>query len=432
MIALINLIRILFLSLLLAPLYFINKNKAVFCFLKFSGPSFLKLGQILSVRPDLVGEELAKILSQFQDRLPPFSQKKVKNILEKEFGNKFDRIFSNFEYATISSASIAQVHKATLANGNIVAVKILRPNINKIISRDIKTLKMVIAIAKIFSKFLAKSLSNIAHVLNNVVKSELDLLLEGANASKLKEDLQDVEGIYVPKIFWQYSTNKILVLEWIDGIAFSNKEAIAKSSFDKKQIAKNLVISYFTQVYGNGFFHGDMHPGNLFLMNDGKVALVDFGIVGKLDKNTRINVAEILIGFLDKDYERVAKLHISGGLVPKNTSLEDLSLSCRKIGETIIGSDVKDISVAKLLANLLMMTKRYNMEANPDLLLLQKTLLLVEGVGITLDPNLNMWELARPWVKEWAKKNISFDAKIRDSIFDIIDLTRDFLRKISK
>lgn len=432
MIALINLIRIFFIFLLLLPLYFIRKNNAVFYFLKFSGPSFLKLGQILSVRPDLVGEDLANILSQFQDRLPPFSKNKVKKILHQEFGHKFNKVFSSFDYFTVSSASIAQVHKATLVNGEQVAVKILRPNIVKIISRDIKTLELVILITKIFSKFLAKNLSDISEVLNKIADSELDLLLEGANASKIKEDLKNVVGIYVPKVFWNFSTNKILILEWIDGIPFSDKKAILQTSFDKKKIAKNLVISYFTQVYGNGFFHGDMHPGNLFLMADGNVALVDFGIVGKLNKKTRINVAEILIGFLDRDYDRVAKLHIEGDLVPRNTSVADLSLSCRKIGETIIGSDVKDVSVAKLLANLLLMTKKYNMKANSDLLLLQKTLLLVEGVGITLDPNLNMWELSRPWVKEWAKKNIGFDAKIRDSIFEIIDLARDFLRKISK
>ena len=202
------------------------------------------------------------------------------------------------------------------------------------------------------------------------------------------------------------------------------------SPFDKKQIAQNLVISYFEQVYANGFFHADMHQGNLFLLKNGDIGVVDFGIVGQIDKKTRLAVAEILIGFLGKDYQRVAQLHIDAGLVPADTKVDSLALSCRKIGETIVGSNVKDISVAKLLANLITMTRDYKMEARPELLLLQKTILLVEGVGIMLDPNLNIWDLARPWVKEWAKKNLGFDAKIRDTLVDLFEMAKKFLRSV--
>ncbi len=385
---------------------------------------------MLSVRPDLVGEEMAIILSAFQDRLPPFSQLIVKEILIHEFGFQAEKVFAEFDFIPVASASIAQVHKAKLKDGTDVAVKILRPQIVRIMNRDIHTLRLLIKIISRFSKYLAKSFLDIVHLLKQVSRDELDLLHEAANASRLKEDLQGLEGFYVPKIFWKDSTSKVLVLEWLDGIPFSNSKAIAESTFDKKQIAKNFVISYFEQVYTHGFFHADMHPGNLFLLRNGDIGVVDFGIMGKIDKKTRIAIAEILIGFLQRDYKRVAEIHIEAGLVPPRTNVDDLALSCRKIGETIVGSSVKDVSVARLLTNLIIMTRDYKMVTRPELLLLQKTLLLVEGVGMTLDPNLNIWDLARPWVKKWAKKNIGFDAKIRDSILDLIALGRKFLREL--
>lgn len=430
MIAVLNLFRLAALFLLFLPLAIFNKNAAVFYFLNFAGPSFIKLGQLLSVRSDLVGKKMADTLCSFQDRLPPFSNADLKRILVAEFENNFDKIFIEFDFKSVASASIAQVHKAKLQDGKIVAVKILRPQIAQIVARDVKSVKILVRILGVFSKFLAKSFYDIADLLERVAKSELDLLREAANASRLKEDLRDVKGFYVPEIFWKISTSKILVLEWIDGIPLSRKEEIAAANFDKKQIAQNLVISYFTQVYVRGFFHADMHPGNLFLQKNGDLAAVDFGIMGQIDKKTRLAVAEILIGFLNKDYQRVAQLHVDAGLVPQNTNVDDLALSCRKIGETIVGSDVKDISVAKLLNHLIAMTRDYKMDTRPELLLLQKTLLLVEGVGVALDPELNIWDLARPWIKEWAKKNIGFDAKIRDTMVDLFELARKFLRSI--
>jgi ubiquinone biosynthesis protein len=429
-IPILNLLRLLALFLLCLSIYFFDKNKAVYYFLKFAGPSFIKLGQILSVRPDLVGEEIAIILSSFQDRLPPFSQSIVKEIITHEFGSQAENFFAEFNFIPVASASIAQVHKAKLKDGTDVAVKILRPQIARIINRDIRTLRLLIKIISCFSKYLAKSFLDVARLLKQVSRDELDLLHEAANASRLKEDLQGLEGFYVPKIFWKDSTSKILVLEWLNGIPFSNSKAIAESTFDKKQIARNFVISYFEQVYTHGFFHADMHPGNLFLLRNGDIGVVDFGIMGKIDKKTRIAIAEILIGFLQRDYKRVAEIHIEIGLVPARTNVDELALSCRKIGETIVGSSVKDVSVARLLTNLIIMTRDYKMVTRPELLLLQKTLLLVEGVGITLDPNLNIWDLARPWVKKWAKKNIGFDAKIRDSILGLITLGRKFLREL--
>ena len=386
---------------------------------------------MLSVRPDLVGDKIAKALASFCDDLEPFKSKKVKQILNAEFGQSFEKVFIEFDFKPVASASIAQVHKARLRQGDdVVAVKILRPNIAQTMKRDISSLKLLTKFIALFSKFLAKTFQDIALLLEQVSKYELDLLHEAANASRLREDLKDAKGFYIPKVYWQFSSQKILVIEWLNGISFSNKAAIQNSPFDKRVIAQNLVISYFNQVYVHGFFHADMHPGNLFLLENGDIGVVDFGIMGKIDKKTRLAIAEILIGFLNRDYKRVAQLHIDAGLVPANINPDDLALSCRKIGETIVGSDVKDIPVARLLTNLITMTRDYKMDTRPELLLLQKTVLLVEGVGVSLDPNLNIWDLARPWIKEWATKNIGFDAKIRDSILDLFEIARKFLRSL--
>jgi ubiquinone biosynthesis protein len=427
-ISILNFFRLVVLFFLCLIFYFFNKNRSVYFFLKLSGPSFIKLGQVLSVRPDLVGKDLSKTLSVFQDNLPPFCAKKVKKILLQEFGQAKESFFVDFDFNPVASASIAQVHKAKLRNGQFVAVKIMRPRIKKIMMRDISTLKFIVKISAIFSEFFARSLFDILKLLQETSKNELDFLNEAANASRLKEDLKGVKGFYVPQIFWQFSTEKILVLEWLDGIPFSDKEAISNSSFDKTKIAQNLVNSYFKQVYANGFFHADMHPGNLFLLKNGDIGVVDFGIMGKIDKKTRLAIAEIFIGFLNKDYQKVAKLHIEANLVPPNTNVDDLALSCRKIGELVVGCDVKDISAATLLENLIKMTRDYKTEARPEILLLQKTIFLVEGVGVSLNPNLNIWNLARPWIKDWAKKNIGFDAKIRDSLLELLELAKNFIK----
>jgi len=427
--SLLNLFRLIFILILATPFFFYNKEKAIYFFFNFAGPSFIKLGQLLSVRADLVGEKIALSLAKFQDCIAPFSKKKVSNILQQEFGNNFDKVFKEFDFNPVASASIAQVHKAKLINDVNVAVKITRPNIHKTMMCDISTLRLLNKICYLFSKFLAKTFKDIADLLEQTAKYELDLLHEGANGSKLRDDMIGAKGFYVPQIFWQYSSKNILIIEWIDGIPFSDSQAIAQSKFDKKILAENLVLSYFRQVYVHGFFHADMHPGNLFLKDNGDIAVVDFGIMGKIDKKTRIAVAEVLIGFLHRNYQKVAEIHVEAGFVPKETNIDDLALSCRKIGEMIVGVDVKDISIAKLLTALIDLSRNYKMETKPELLLLQKTLMLVEGVGVSLDPKLNIWTLARPWVKEWAKTNIGFDAKIRDNILNLLQLAKEFFNK---
>ena len=431
-ISILNLIRIIFILLISAILYPFIGSKAIYLFLRFCGPTFIKLGQLLSSRPDLVGENLASRLSVFQDKLPPFSYSYVKKTIENQSGKKMKDLFLEFSETPVASASIAQVHKAKMLNGDIVAVKVLRPKISRLVFRDIATLKLLTFVVGIFSSYGKEKLSNIVKLLQISAAKELDLSLEASAASQLKEKLYDIEGFYVPKIYWNITFSKVLTMEWINGIAFSNKEAIKNSKFDKNKLAKNLVISYFNQVYVHGFFHADMHPGNLFLMDNGNIGVVDFGIIGIIDKKTRIAVAEILMGFLKRDYRRVAQIHVSAGLVPEDTNIEEFSLTCRVIGESVVDLSVKQISLAKLMGLLLKMARKYNMNTRPELLLLQKTMMLVEGVGVQIDENLNMWELSSPWMKEWAVKNIGFDAKVRDHLLELIDAIKklpDILEK---
>ncbi len=430
LIAIINLIRLTCLLLIAVVLYPVINRKSYYLFLYLAGPSFIKLGQTLATRPDLIGEKNALLLSKFQDKIPPFSQRTLKKILKKHFDQGLFTVFSSFDFKAVASASIAQVHYATLKSGEKVAVKILRPNIENIIRRDLITIEIIAKILVIFNKFTAKIFNDIAKLLENTSNNEIHLLNEAANASKLKEDLAMLEGFYVPKIYWQFSGNNVLVLEWISGIPLTNINKIRAGKYNLKKVAENLVISYFNQVYLNGFFHADMHPGNLFLMKDGRLAVVDFGIMGIIDQKTRLAITQILLAFVNRNYYQVADLHIKNGLVPATINIDALALSCRKIGETIVDVAVKEVEISKLITGLIAITKEHQLATRPELLLLQKTLILVEGVGVSLDSELNIWEFARPWVKEWARTHLGFDAKICNLIRNALDLAKDFAKNL--
>ena len=429
-ISIVSLFRLLFLFIFASFLCLFSKNKAFYFFLKFAGPSFIKLGQLLANRPDLVGEDLSCTLSGFQDRLPPFSFKQVIKIVESEFGQSIEKLFSEIAILPAASASIAQVHKAKTLGGDVVAVKIIRPNISRLITRDIATLKLLAFLVGVFSSYFKVKLLDVANLLEICSEKELDLFLEGSAAAELKEKLSNVAGFYIPQIYWQLVSTKVLTMEWIDGVPFSNHraifDAVQNNGLNKIDIAKNLVNSYFNQVYVHGFFHADMHQGNLFLMKNGDIAAVDFGIVGSIDKKTRIAITEIVIAFLERNYQKVAKLHIDAGFVPADIDLNEFVLSCRVIGELVVGRAVGQVSMAKLLGHLLKMTRKYQMKTKPELLLLQKAMMLLEGVGVILDKDLNIWNLSKPFVKEWAIKNIGFDAKIRDFAIEILGIFKKF------
>ncbi len=420
-------LKLLFLFYLI--LYPFLRKKSIFLFLNHAGPSFVKLGQALSTRPDLVGKDMAATLSSFQDKMDSFSAKEVKEILAQEYGSDFENTtFKEFDYNAKACASIAQVHKAALNNGNEVAVKILRPNIRKTVKRDIAALDFIIRFISLFSRQLASGLDDVSSVLKRCYETELDLNREAANAIRLKNNMRDAIGFYVPHIYLHLTNSRIMVSEWIDGIPFSDHKAILESKHNKKELAKNLVVNHFNQSYRDGFFHADSHHGNLFLMENGDIAVVDFGIMGEINKKLRIAIAEILIGYLKRDYKRVAQIHIDAGLVPSDVDFYGLELACSKIGNRMVDVSIKNISLAGLMTDLIEMTSKYKMSTKPELLLLQKTIILVEGVGVMLDPDLNIWKIADPWVKEWAVKNISFDAKIRDAVLDFFAAMKNIIK----
>lgn len=388
-----------------------NLGEALLKFMQKSGPIYIKFGQNLSTRPDIIGEEIAEYLSDLQDKLPPFSGDEVRLALKEELGG--EDIFADFDFNATSAASIAQVHKAKLKTGEKVAVKILRPGIYEEYERDIKFLYFC---AK-FSKFFIASSERlkpkeIVDLSRKIMEGELDLLLEASNASELKINMADDPSIIVPDVYWKYSTRRILVLSWIDGVSIYNTKAIAKYNLDIEDISRKIAIMFFNQAYRDGFFHADLHPGNIMVTKDGKIGLVDFGITGRLPEKDRLAVSEILYCFIYKNYKRIAEIHDELGYIPKNSDLELFAQRSRIIGETIVGSSIKDISVAKTLDQLFKLTKEFGMEVQPQLLLLQKTTIVVEGIGRLLNPRLNMWKLAEPWIKKWAAKNISPEAKI--------------------
>lgn len=402
-----------------------GRSHSIYLFLKLSGPTFIKLGQALATRPDLVGDKIAKKLEIFQDKLPPFSCRIAHRIIRKEFRKSHKDLFLEFSQKPVASASIAQVYKCKTIEGDDVAVKILRPNIVNIVRRDIVTLQIICSFLSIFSKYYGKKVKDIVDVLEFCAHHELDLLNEASAGSQLKDNLKDFQGFYIPDIYWGLSTSGVLTTKWVDGIPFSATKKIISSKIDKIKASENLVIGYFNQVYRDGFFHADMHPGNLFLMDDARIAVVDFGIIGIIDKKTRLIIAQILVNFLKKDYKRVAKLHIQGGLIPEDVNVTEFALNCRIIGESIVDKPVEEISFADLLAKLLKMTRKYNMKTQPELLLLQKTIMLMEGVGVSLNQDLNIWTIAKPWIKEWSKTNIGFDAQIRDHLLDFAQKTKN-------
>lgn len=377
------------------------------------GPIYIKFGQTLSTRPDLVGIEVAENLKYLQDKLPPFDTKIVHEKIEKKFGKKISDLFLKFEEKPVAAASIAQVHKAKLKNGKTVAVKILRPDIAEKYERDMQFLEFGAKLTSILIK-KAKRLKpkEVIAVFRQTMKFELDLRSEAAAASRLYDNFIDDDSLLIPKIYWDLTSSDIITLEWIQGVSIYDKDKIVKLGLDPKEIAAKIAVIFFNQAYRDGFFHADLHPGNILVCQDGRVALVDFGIVGFLPENDRLAIAEILYAFLKRDYQLVAEIHKRIGYIPKDTDLYQFAMSCRAIAEPIIGLAIKDISIGNLLAQLFKVTEEYGMETQPQLLLLQKTIVVVEGIGQSLDEDINMWQLAEPWIKKWAAKNLSPEAKI--------------------
>ncbi len=396
-------------------------------FLQYSGPTFIKLGQAISTRPDLTGEILASHLAKLQDKLKPFDYQFVREQIETGLNNSIENLFSEFSQDSIAAASIAQVHKAKTHEGEWVAVKVLRPNIEKRFKSDIALFALFIGFLELFFSEYVKRLKlrDVLKTLKEIIDLELDLRFEAASADEIKVNTINDEGIRIPKVYWHLTSLRVLTIEWIDGIPIIDRDTLLAQGFDLHEISRKLAVTFFNQVYRDGFFHADLHPGNLFVDEKGNIVMVDFGIVGILSKADRVYMAEILYGFITQDYQRVSDIHFEAGYVPKNKNRKLFALACRSIGEPIIGLPVNQISIAQLLKQLFEITEQFDMPTQTQLLLLQKTMVTIEGVGSAIYPEVNMWQLAEPWIKEWVKENFGIKAKLKEALHKLPELYND-------
>jgi len=388
------------------------------------GPAFIKLGQVLSTRADLLGEEIAEDLSALQDQLPPFSGAEARAIVARELGRPVEALFAEFDETPVAAASIAQVHFARIdaaadadaPAGALVAVKVLRPGIEAAFDRDLDLLRWLAELAERRRPDLRR-LRPVAVVetLAESVRMEMDLRLEAAAASELRSNFAGDPTLRVPCVDWRRTARRVLTLERVGGIPVDERDALKAAGHDVPRLLANAAALFFHQVFRDGFFHADMHPGNLFVETDGAIAAVDFGIMGRLDLETRRYLARMLVGFLQGDYRTVADVHFEAGYIPAEASRDAFMQACRAIGEPLLDRPLEEISLARLLAQLFQVTERFDMPTQPQLLLLQKTMMVVEGIGRRLDPTVNVWDLSRPLIEDWMRAEMGPEARLRDA-----------------
>lgn len=381
------------------------------------GPAAIKLGQTLATRPDLVGEEAARDLLRLQDALPPLPYSVIRERIETSFGKPLDALFASIEQVPVGAASIAQVHRAVTTDGRTVAVKVLRPGVEAEFARAIDTYEWAAAQVEAMGGEAARLRPRLViETFKRWTARELDLRREGASASELADGMVAEPDFVVPAIDWQRTTGKVLTLEWIDGIKISNREALIAAGHDLPLLAQKLVRAFLRQAIAEGFFHADMHQGNLFALPGGRIAAIDFGIMGRIDRRARVWLAEILYGLITGNYKRVAEIHFEAGYVPPHHNVDEFATALRAVGEPIRGLPVKDMSVGTMLDSLFNITRDFDMQTQPHLLLLQKTMVMVEGVATALDPDANLWEAAAPFVGEWIRTELGPEAAIADRI----------------
>ncbi len=373
------------------------------------GPIYVKFGQSVSTRQDLLPEDIGAELAKLQDQVPPFSAELAKQYIERSYGQPADEIFATFEPEALAAASIAQVHAATLKSGEDVVVKLLRPNVREQIERDLEVMYALAALAQKYSAD-AKRLRPIEVVAEyeKTILNELDMMREAANAAQLRRNFKGSKQLYVPDVYFDYCRDDVLVLERIYGIPISDMDTLRSVNANIKALASNGVEIFFTQVFRHNFFHADMHPGNIFVdISDPENPLycaVDFGIMGTLDERDRRYLAGNFLAFFDRDYYRVAKLHIDSGWVPADTRVDELESAVRTVCEPIFNKPLKDISFGQVLLRLFQVARQFDMEIQPQLVLLQKTLLNIEGLGRQLYPDLDLWETGQPVLREWMEE----------------------------
>ena len=407
-----------FFSYIIFPIKIFYKSKDSFAVrineaLQILGPTYIKFGQIISTRADIVGEEIAKNLKQLQDKLPAFDNEIAWRTFKKEFGINFDDAFQISKNSQpVAAASISQVYCVSDSEGNKYAVKFLRPDIVKKYAKDIELQKFFAKLFNIFaSKLQRLKAKEVVNILEQVMYKELDLRLEAASISEMAENFASDVNIYIPNILWNFTSKNILTLSWVDGISIYDRQGLIDANINPVEVSKKLAIMSFNQTYRDGFFHADLHPGNILITKDSKIALIDFGIMGRLAEVDRIAISEILYYFTQRNYYKVAQIHSKVGYIPAGSDVDLFAQYCRVIAEPIRGLAIREISMGKILTQLFELSERFGMEIQPQLLLLQKNIIIIEGIGQILNPDINMWKLIEPWIEKWVVKNISFEAK---------------------
>ena len=385
------------------------------------GPPAIKLGQTLSTRPDLVGAQAADNLSRLQDDLPPAPFHMIKAAIEDAFEAPLESLFTSFDTGPVGAASIAQVHRAVTTDGREVAVKVLRPGIEHEFAKAIDTYEWAAAQVEAMGGEAARLRPRmVVAYFKQWSARELDLQREAASASELKENMIAEPGYHVPDIDWRRTARRVLTLEWLDGIKLNDRDALIEAGHDCKALAAILVRSFLRQAIVDGFFHADLHHGNLFALPDGRIAVIDFGIMGRIDRQARVWLAEILYGLITGDYRRVAEIHFEAQYVPAHHNVAEFATALRAAGEPIRGLPVKEISVGRMLESLFSITRDFDMPTQPHLLLLQKTIVMIEGVASKLDPDINMWETAEPFLREWMRSELGPETFLADRIIDTV------------
>lgn len=378
------------------------------------GPIFVKFGQMLSTRPDLLPEDIAEELAKLQDCVPPFPGSIAADIIERVLGAPLAVNFSEFSREPLASASVAQVHVARLHNGADVIVKVLRPGIEPVIERDVQLLYTLARLAtRYFPDARRLRAVEVVDEFRKTLHDELDLRQEAANASRLRANFENSNLLYVPKVHWDYTRREIMVMERIHGIPISRFDTLKEAGIDMRTLAHNGVEIFFTQAFKHGFFHADMHPGNIFVYPDGRYCAVDFGIMGSLGESDKRYLAENFVAFFNRDYRAVAEAHVRAGWVPPGTRVEEFEAAVRAVCEPIFAKPIKDILFGRLLLQLFQTARRFNMEIQPQLLLLQKTLFNIEGLGRRLYPDLDLWVTAKPFLENWMRERLGPRALLR-------------------
>ena len=389
------------------------------------GPAYIKFGQILSTRPDIVGEEMSSQLKYLQDQLPPFSTELAKAMVQAELGQPVEALYDDFS-APVAAASIAQVHKARMVeDGRQVAVKVLRPGIERAFRKDIDAFYFA---ARTFEVFLPSTRrlrpTDVITHFEGVVMGELDLRLESASASEFTANTRNDNGFQVPQPIWRLSGRTVMTMDWAEGISLADNAALDAAGHDRVALGARVLQLFLSHALRDGFFHGDMHQGNLKVAANGDIIAYDFGIMGRIDAYTRRVYAEILLGFIQRNYRRVAEVHFEAGYVPPDRDVEAFASALRAVGEPIFGMEANRISMAKLLAYLFEVTERFGMETRTELILLQRTMVVVEGVARSLDANINIWQVAQPVVEGYVRSQVGPVALAKDLLNTLQVLAR--------